>query len=147
MAGKGPPPKDPEARRGRAKPVRGDWQPSPGVGWQHGAIPPFPRGITTQSQHAWRTWFTAWYAAHWTPSDLPSLRQLVRLYDAVERGDLVRATELRLAQDTWGITPKGQQDRRWSPPKPADTPVQGAAPAEAPGSRYGHLRSVQGGAG
>jgi hypothetical protein len=68
------------------------------------------------SVDAWSTWFAAWFAAHWTPSDLPGLRQLVRLYDQVERGKFERAAELRLQMDTYGITPKGQQDRRWQKP-------------------------------
>lgn len=59
----------------------------------------------------------SWFAAHWTPSDLPGLRQLIRIYDQVERGEFQRANELRLQMDTYGITPKGQQDRRWAPPK------------------------------
>jgi hypothetical protein len=71
---------------------------------------------------AWNTWMRSWYAAHWTPDDLPALRQLARLYDQVERGEYQRAGELRLWSDTYGITPKGQQDRRWLPPTP-DAPV------------------------
>jgi hypothetical protein len=58
----------------------------------------------------------AWFAAHWTLDDLPGLRTLIRLYDQVERGEWPRATELRLSMDTYGITPKGQQDRRWARP-------------------------------
>lgn len=90
---------------------------------------------------AWTTWMRSWIAAHWTPTDLPGLRQLIRLYDQVERGEFQRATELRLAMDTYGITPKGQQDRRWSPPKdePADATAEDV-PAQP--SRYAHLRSV-----
>jgi hypothetical protein len=63
----------------------------------------------------------AWFAAFWAPEDLPALRTLVRLYDQVERGEFHRAPELRIEMDTYGITPKGQQDRRWKPPeeKPA----------------------------
>jgi hypothetical protein len=71
---------------------------------------------------AWETWFVAWFAAFWTEDDLPGLRQLVRIYDQVERGEFQRASELRLQMDTYGITPKGQQDRRWMRPldeKPA----------------------------
>jgi hypothetical protein len=59
----------------------------------------------------------AWFAAFWTPDDLPALRQLVRVYDQVERGEFQRAAELRLQMDTYGITPKGQQDRRWMRPR------------------------------
>lgn len=74
------------------------------------------------SRDAWATWMGAWFAAHWSPSDLPGLRQVIRLYDQVERGEFQRASELRLQMDTYGITPKGQQDRRWKAPvedKPA----------------------------
>jgi hypothetical protein len=81
---------------------------------------------------------SSWIAAHWTETDLPGLRQVIRLYDQVERGEFVRSTELRLAMDTYGITPKGQQDRRWTPPK-AEAPASEAAPAD---KFYGHLRAV-----
>ena len=47
--------------------------------------------------------------------------------------------ELRMAMDTYGITPKGQQDRRWAPPK--DEP-QKEQEAPTPGSRFAHLRAV-----
>lgn len=69
----------------------------------------------------------AWFAAHWTPADLPGLRTLIRIYDQVERGEFQRANELRLQMDTYGITPKGQQDRRWARPsdeKPVAAPVR-----------------------
>jgi hypothetical protein len=71
---------------------------------------------------AWETWMGAWFAAHWTPEDLPGLLTVVLLYDQVQRGEFQRANELRLQMDTYGITPKGQQDRRWVRPsedKPA----------------------------
>jgi hypothetical protein len=80
----------------------------------------------------------AWFASFWTPADLPGLRQLVRLYDEVERGEFTRASELRLQMDTYGITPKGQQDRRWKPP----VALEGAAQGKLPTGRYGVLRSV-----
>lgn len=84
---------------------------------------------------AWTTWMESWVAAHWTPTDLPGLRQLIRIYDQVERGEFQRATELRLGMDTYGITPKGQQDRRWVAPE-----VEVAEPTSGkPASRYGHL--------
>jgi hypothetical protein len=83
-------------------------------------------------------WMTAWFAAHWTPADLPGLRKLIRLYDATERGELGRSAELRQLMDNYGITPKGQQDRRWAPPKPAETPAEVDSPQEI--GRYEHLK-------
>jgi len=44
------------------------------------------------------------------------LLTIVLLYDQVQRGEFQRANELRLQMDTYGITPKGQQDRRWARP-------------------------------
>jgi hypothetical protein len=134
MAGKGPPPKT--SRRRANAPERGDWVPTEGTGWQHGPkVPPMPAGLMPRSRKAWRTWFRSWFASHWTPADLPALEQVIRLYDQVERGEYQRATELRMMMDTYGITPKGQQDRRWKPPE--------AAPAPAPKPQhYGHLKAV-----
>lgn len=141
MAGRGPAPKDPAQRRRRNVPVRNEVAESVGSGWQHGERPAPPDGLMPASVVAWNTWLGAWFAAFWTPDDLPGLRQLVRLYDQVERGEFQRASELRIQMDTYGITPKGQQDRRWTKPK-TDAP---AASGSARGGAYGHLRSVAGG--
>jgi len=119
MAGRGPAPK--YRRASRETPHRGEWQPSAGVGWQHGPIPPCPTGLLIASQHAWTVWMRSWFAAHWTPADLPGLRQVIRLYDQVEQGEFRHAGQARIAMDTYGITPKGQQDRRWAAPKSDET--------------------------
>jgi hypothetical protein len=92
---------------------------------------------------AWTVWLNAWWAAHWTPDDLPALRQLIRVYDQVERGEFQRAGELRLSMDTYGITPKGQQDRRWA--RPAEEAQPSSPPRGKPakaGDHYAHLRVV-----
>ena len=85
---------------------------------------------------AWKTWFGAWWASYWGPGDVPGLCVLVRLYDAVERGDFARASEYRLWADNYGITPKGRQDRRWLPP--VAEPPETADP-----DRYAHLRPLR----
>lgn len=139
MAGRGTPPKDASKRKNpRSKPTH-EWVAAPGDGWQHGPIPDAPDGLMPASVDAWSTWLKAWFAAHWTPADLPGLRQLIRIHDRVERGEFQRHGELRIGMDTYGITPKGQQDRRWRPP------VEGeGAPASRPSkpSAYGRLRAV-----
>jgi hypothetical protein len=137
MAGHGPAPA--EKRRRRNAPERGDWQPTPGSGWQHGDIPRPPAGLLAVSRDAWDTWMRSWWASHWTPDDLPGLRVVVSLYDQVARGEYVRAGELRLQMDNYGITPKGQQDRRWSPPK-HEEPAADEAPAAL--QAYAHLRAL-----
>ena len=138
MPGRGPAPKP--NRRRRNKPVRGEWRATPGIGWQHGELPVPPDGLKDVSLWAWTAWFQAWFAAHWTPDDLPGLRVVIRLYDEVERGEFTRATELRQMLDNYGITPKGQQERRWERPKPVEPPVKTAeTEADDP---YSHLRAV-----
>jgi len=118
--------------------VRGEIAVAPGRGWQHGDVPVPPDGLMAASLVAWSVWMGAWFAAFWTPDDVPGLRTVVRLYDQVERGEFHRAAELRLSMDTYGITPKGQQDRRWRPPQVKPEPV---VPVAATGT-YGGLRSV-----
>ena len=138
MAGSGRKPKDPTQRINRHEPTRGEITPASSSGWQHGDIPPAPDGLMPASLEAWSTWLSSWFASFWTPSDLPGLRQLVRLYDQVERGEFQRASELRLQMDTYGITPKGQQDRRWK--APAADSVSGAT--DGKGGHYTHLKVV-----
>jgi hypothetical protein len=111
----GPPPK--EIRRRRNRPERGDWVTVTATGWQHGDVPAPPAGLLNASQKAWATWMGAWFAAHWTPGDLPGLWVVIGLYDRIERGEFHRSAEWRMWADTYGITPKGQQDRRWAPPE------------------------------
>lgn len=136
---RGPAPKKPENRRRTNKPVRGEWEAAPGNGWQHGPIPKAPTGLMPASREAWGVWFRSWIAAHWLPEDLPGLRQMIRVYDQVERGEFQRAGELRIELDTFGLTPKGRQDRRWAPPQATEVAVADAVPTS---SRYDHLRAV-----
>ena len=134
MAGRGPAPKKDRVRN--VEPVRGEIQAAVAAGWQHGDVPVAPDGLMPASLEAWGTWLGAWFAAFWTLDDLPGLRQVIRLYDQVERGEFQRAGELRLQMDTYGITPKGQQDRRWTKPKAPEVAVAKS------GSRYSHLKAV-----
>jgi len=90
------------------------------------------------TKDAWAAWFSAWYAAFWTPEDLPALRQLARVYDEVEQGATQRHGELRLSMETWGMTRKGQMQNRW---RPLTEPVATASPTRNPKAR--HLRAVK----
>ena len=141
MAGQGPVPKN--TRRRANEPERGDWRATPGIGWQHGDIPSPVVGrkrLRPAALEAWQTWFRSWFASHWTPDDLPVLRQIVVLFNKVDGGRVSASerSELRQLMDGYGITKKGQQDRRWIPPALEEKP----APATEPGGRYGHLRAV-----
>lgn len=139
MAGRGPAPKT-QRRNASDKPIRGEYQAASSTGWSDGPVPDPPDGLTAASRDAWTTWFGAWWAAHWTRDDLPSLRTVIMLYDEVERGRFTRVGELRQMMDTYGITPKGQQDRRWTKPKPAEpTPTVSTTDGADP---YARLRAV-----
>src|SRR4051812_39441843 len=102
MAGRGPAPITGE-RSPRSKPPVHGWQHAGGAGWQHGDKPKAPSGLLAASREAWAVWLGAWFAYFWTPSDVPALRHLIRLYDAVERGELQRHAEMRIAMDSFGI--------------------------------------------
>jgi hypothetical protein len=134
----GPAPKP--SRRRRNVPARGEWHSSAGIGWQHGSIPDPPDGLREPTLKAWRAWFSAWYAANWIPEDVPNLRLIAMMYDAIERGVSIRAAD-RTALHTWqrsyGMTPDGQSALRWLPPKEREE-----APASKAPSRYAHLKVV-----
>ena len=133
----GPAPKP--NRRRRNVPARGEWQPAPdATGWQHGEIPRPPSGLEDASIEAWDTWFKAWFASYWTPDDLPGLRQLIRLYDQVERNEFQRAAELRMEMDGYGITPRGQLVLRWTRPTGEEAPKSQSQNRQS-GGRYAHL--------
>ena len=116
----GPAPK--QNRRRRVPPERGEWQPSPATGWQHGSTPRPPVGLLPISRVTWRTWFSSWWAAHWLPENLPQINTAIKLFDAFERGDAKSVTELRQWMDGIGVTPFGQQKLRWARPDAAATP-------------------------
>lgn len=80
-----------------------------------GDVPPCPDGLMPASVVAWDTWFAAWFSWFWSPDDVPALRQVIRLYDQVERGEFQRSAELRMQLEAFGITPKGQLTNRWAP--------------------------------
>lgn len=117
-------------------PTRGEPAVAAAAKWS-GEIPTPPAGLSPASVEAWSTWFGAWFAAFWTSGDVPALRMMIRLFDQVERGEFQRAPELRLWLDTFGVTPKGQQDRRWKAPEVAD-----AGRLRGAGGNYAKLRSV-----
>ena len=139
--------------------MRGEWVATPGIGWQHGPVPDAPDGLHAETVDVWTTWMRAWFASNWTPDDLPGLAVVVRIYEAVRsfyedpyvekkvRGKdetvfVLKPNptgELRQLMDNYGITPKGQQDRRWSRPKDAPVVEPEATPDASP---YGHLRAV-----
>lgn len=138
-------PKDPGERARRNVPERGEWQASTVRGWQHGRVPAPPPKCLKVTRDVWETWFRSWFAAFWQPEDLPGLYLVAKLYDSVMRDNLAKAAELRISMDSYGMTPKGQQDRRWKRPAlGGEAEVEGGK-AGSPGSggHYAHLRAVK----
>lgn len=164
MAGTGPAPKL-TGRRNRTAPQRGEWQAAPGLGWQHGDLPDPPEGIGPLARETWYAWFRSWVASHWDQHDLQGLNVTIRLFDQCDtafrdptycyetaKGQAVCINRpnpvANLAQymDRYGLTPKGQQDRRWLRP---DTPGRGVADppgatrsGTTKGDRYRYLAAV-----
>jgi hypothetical protein len=120
--------------------MRGDWHSAPESSWSQCSIPAPPPDLLRASVDAWRTWFGAWFAAQWIDADVPALRVLITLYDRVQRGEYARASELRLWMDGFGITHKGQQDRRWVRLKVDEQPEAPEGPISDP---YATLRAVR----
>jgi len=88
--------------------------------------PRCPAGLTADGQRAWKVWLGSWWAAFYTPDDLPGLELAVKIYDGVCAGhiDIGKAVPIL---DRYGITPKGRQDLRW-----AERPSAKPAPAVEP---------------
>ena len=123
------------------------WTPATSTGWQHGDIPEPPDGLMPASLAMWNDWFTAWYASFWQPDAAGMIRQIIAMYDQMERGDLAIVTKMTPLLHAYGITPKGRQDLRWAPPVgetddgAADLADQLAARREA---RRGRLQTGSG---
>ena len=142
MAGRGPAPK--ENRRRANVPERGEYSAVPVTGWRHGDIPPCP-ARSTAARATWASWMGSWFASHWSPEDLPNLRLVIRLWSKCDAGKATGSerSELRQLMDSYGITLKGQQDRRWTPPKAEDAPEHASGDDAQPDyGPYGHLRAV-----
>lgn len=138
----GPAPK--KNRRRRNTPELGDWVEREGHGWQHGEIPALPDGLMDASVKAWQTWFRSWFAAHWTPDDVPGLLLVIRMYDDVLRGSQTKAADrasLHAWMRSYGITPDGQQKLRWVKPKSDEVPSSQPQRRES-ADHYAHLRVV-----
>lgn len=139
----GPAPK--RERRRRNTPARGEWQEPPTTqGWQYGEVPEPPANLRPASLEAWSVWFSAWFAAKWTPDMIPGLRLVILAYDHVDGGQDVKAsdrTALHNLMRAYGITPDGQLALRWAAPKAEEErPSQPKRPRGS--DPYAHLKVV-----
>jgi hypothetical protein len=109
-----PTPKLPGDRVRTNKPIT-EWKNAPEGGWV-GRKPQHPKGLMPESEKAWRAWFASWWAANWSPEDVPQLELAVRLYDLIVRGSTNEMPRFQSIADSLGITPKGRHALRWLPP-------------------------------
>jgi len=111
MDGKGPAPKDPEQRRTRHVPQRGDWVE---IRPREGRPPKLPAGDWhPRAAQSWVSWWKDPAASQWSEAQQAELVELLALADEFWRGSTVRAPEMRQRCDGLGLTLKGKRDLRW----------------------------------
>lgn len=114
MAGRGPAPKLPELRRNFTKPQAGEWIKLPSEG-RKGPVPLLPKHLgLSRATHEWwkRVWKTP-SALMWTKADFDALVGLAILWDKYLDGKTSLASEIRLREAEFGLSPAGRQQRRW----------------------------------
>ena len=114
----GPFPKFPEQRRNRTKPTRGEWINLPPL--KEPVLPPARRQWSANGRRAWAAWRKDRVCALWGPSDVHFAMETARQYDSLP------PNELRLRQESLGLTPRGRQNLRWR--VPADATADGEQP-------------------
>ena len=125
MAGRGPAPKDPSARRRRNQPTRGEWTVLDKESPRRPALPrPAPKGgWSAFAKSEWARWWASPMAAMWDASDRGTLELLLLFAETVrETPQAAMATQIRLYRDGLGLTPKGRRDLRWL--LPGEAPPQ-----------------------
>lgn len=141
MAGRGPAPKPPEARRNRTPPARGEWVDLPAV--EAPVLPALPEGEWHPRTVAmYSAWSLDPAATQFGPAEVAAVLELAYLLDAHVCGDReAKAAEVRLRMDGLGLSAKGKRDLRWrAPTETAAQQAESAAPSK--GTRRRHLRAV-----
>lgn len=116
MAGRGKEPKNPEERRRRNVPTRGEWVDLPKSNPEK---PPAPANDWhPHTKTAWNSWWADPASLMWGPADQDTVRELARLHDRMEsmegtRGLSSMASEVRQRKDGLGLSEKGKRDLRW----------------------------------
>jgi len=103
-------PKEPDQRRNRHEPKRGEWVDIPRIGTTD--VPPCPRD-NPETVRAWAAWWADPASSQWTQSDVDAVHDLARLHSEFSDGKLSYAGEIRLRSDGLGLTQKGKRDLRW----------------------------------
>lgn len=133
MAGTGFAPKDKSERRRTNKPLRGDWVE---ISAPKKPVIPTLQQVEKGTWHArtkatWDAWRKDPATTQWTSAELAFAIDTIYLFEEyVTEGPASLAGELRLRQDTLGLTPKGKQDRRWRVADEAPASASGPTPGD-----------------
>jgi hypothetical protein len=143
MAGRGPAPKDPARRAGKAK----DTTPKTSirfVGAEQPELPPLPDGEPWHPRTVqwWATWRDAPQAEHFMATDWDFLVDTALMHNAMwTKGQWTLAQEVRLRVAKYGATP---EDRARLRMHFADADEKDAKRPAAPPQRWGDLRALPG---
>lgn len=136
MAGQGPPPKINRQRRG--SPTRGDWV----------QLEPLPEAVLVPldeipapsacegtwpytSRLLWEAWMESPVTALWTKDDTAfAIDTICAHAEAAAGGRGAPPAEIRLRQESLGLTPKGRRDNRYL--LPDETPPADLTPLPTP---------------
>lgn len=140
MPGRGPAPKLPDQRVRRNVPTSGDWVELPPASYK-GPTPPTPDGLSTTSLWTWSRWWESPMAHMWVEADWPGLMRLILLIDNGSKSD---ASEIRLQEERFGLSPSGRQKLRWLLPA-GDEPEQVKRPKAKRDRRSASLEVISGG--
>ena len=131
----GPPPKPPEQRRRRNRPEGGEWV---DLSPRKGRVPGLPRhqgGWSPEAKAAWKSWWSDPAAAMWGPADVAQVEQLLLLSDALWKGKLSLAQEVRLRTDGLGLSEKGRRNLRWRVAPVTSASVSEVVPSQSRAAR------------
>lgn len=143
MAGRGPAPKAPGARRNHHSPQRGEWVDLPPL--EKPILPRLPKlapdgeAWSRSTKRTWNAWRQDPVTAQWSPADVAQAWDTIELHNEMKSST---ANEVRLRMDGLGLTPKGKRDLRWRvAADPAPTAARARAPASS--SRRARLSVVE----
>lgn len=134
----------PPGQRVRRNAGQSQWSKLPGGG-RRDALPDLGLPAATPATEAW--WAEVWaspMAAMFLDADVPGLRRLALLLEAVNLGDLRTEilSEIRQLEDRYGLSPKARRALQWEVGAAEEAPPA-AAPVARDRSRF--LRAVEGG--
>lgn len=139
MAGRGPAPKPEQLRQRRNRKPGAATLPKT----TDRKVPPLPSlrvpdpaepGKTvrypwhTLTRKWWRRIWTSPMASQWLDTDVDGLGRLALLVDRYYQGDLSLASEIRLQEARWGLTPVDRQRLQWTVERPESGPGQEQRP-------------------